>query len=273
MRDGTALLSAHLSMPERATWARGDAEGCVPLGAPALDTALGGGLARGRLHEVFARSPADSVAAAGFSAMLAIRVPGEIIWLRQARTARSVPYPPGLAEIGLDPARLVLVTLPDVTALLRAAADAVRCPGVGVVMVSVAGNPRLLDLTATRRLALAAERTGATVLLTRVAAKENPSAARTRWRVAAAPSAPLAGMAPGAPLAGMAPGAPTLRLELPRRRGGPPAGPWVMEWDRAERCLRPFGETARAARDAAALPRALPAAARPGPDTPERRIA
>lgn len=259
MRDGTAPLSTS----ERATWIRGDAERCVPLGAPALDTALGGGLALGRLHEVFARTPADAVPATGFSAMLAIRVPGEIIWLRQARTTRSVLYPPGLAEIGLDPARLVLATLPDVTALLRAAADAARCPGVGVVMVSVAGNPRLLDLTATRRLALAAERTGATVLLSRVAAKESPSAARTRWRVAAAPSAPLAGMAPGVP---------TLRLELPRRRGGPPAGPWVMEWDRAERCLRPFGEDTRAALDTA-LPRTLPAAAFGGPDTPRRRIA
>lgn len=262
MSDGAAPLSAL----RRAAWIDVDAERRVPLGTPALDAALGGGLARGRLHEIFAADPADAVAAAGFAAMLATRLPGAVLWLREAGGSWGVPYPPGLAEIGLDPARLILATLPDITALLRAAAEAARASGLGVVIAATRGNPRPLDLTASRRLALAAERAGATVLLTRIGAEEAPSAARTRWRVAAAPSTPLAGMASGAP---------TLRLELPRRRGGPPAGPWTMEWDRAERCLRPFAEPAlpEILRDGAALSGAVPATPLRGPDPPERRIA
>ncbi|TPE47389.1 hypothetical protein [Amaricoccus solimangrovi] len=265
MSDGADPLAA----ARRAVWIDTEAEQRVPLGAPLLDGALGGGLARGRLHEIFACEAADATAASGFAAMLATRLPGAILWLRRAG-ARGVPYPPGLAALGLDPARLILATLPDPTALLRAAADAARCPGVGVVVAVARGESRALDLAASRRLALAAERSGATVLLVRIEARECPSAARTRWRVAAAPSLPLAGRAPGAP---------ALRLELPRRRGGPPAGPWLMEWDRAERCLRPFGETRGdtfadgVLPDGAALPGAVPAASLRGPDPGERRIA
>lgn len=229
MKDGADPLRAL----RRAACLEGDAAERIPLGAPVLDAALGGGLARGEVHEIFARAEGDAMAAAGFAAMLAARLPGGVLWLREARAARAVPYPPGLAAIGLDPGRLILATLPDLTALLRAAVDGARCAGLGVVVAATRGNPRALDLTATRRLALAAERSGVTVLLARVAAEEGPSAARIRWRVAAAASTPMAAMAPGLP---------ALRLELTRRRGGPATGPWTMEWDNAERSLRPFGE-------------------------------
>src|SRR3546814_3570068 len=82
---------------------------------------------------------------------------GGIIWLREERVERQAGglYAPGLREIGIDPARLILGLLPDPLAVLRAAADVVRCPEAGVAVVELWRNPRQLDLTASRRLALA----------------------------------------------------------------------------------------------------------------------
>src|SRR3546814_10143689 len=70
---------------------------------------------------------------------------------------------------------LILCLLPDPLAVLRAAADVVRCPEAGVAVVELWRNPRQLDLTASRRLALAAETSGVTVLLLRVSALPAPS--------------------------------------------------------------------------------------------------
>src|SRR3546814_8550577 len=104
--------------------------------------------------------------------MLAKMLGGGIIWLREERVERQAGglYAPGLREIGIDPARLILGLLPDPLAVLRAAADVVRCPEAGVAVVELWRNPRQLDLTASRRLALAAETSGVTVLLLRVSA-------------------------------------------------------------------------------------------------------
>ncbi len=83
-----------------------------PLGLPALDAALGGGLPTGCLQEVIGGSDG---AAAGFCAFLLGRLAS------REGTARSVLwgwigegdlYPPGLAAFGLDPARVILVSAP-----------------------------------------------------------------------------------------------------------------------------------------------------------------
>ena len=60
-------------------------------------------------------------------------------------------------------------------------------------------------------------------ILLRTADPEAPSAAATRWRVAAAPSRALEANAPGAP---------TFTLDLLRQRGGAPSYGWTLEWDR-----------------------------------------
>jgi protein ImuA len=206
----------------------------APLGAPSLDRSLGGGLSRGRLHELFAAEPADAGAATGFAAMLALlTLPAgaPLLWLRQEEAERGSGrlHPPGLAEIGLDPARLVLVVLPDPLTLLRAAADVVRCAEVGVAVIEPWRNPRALDLTASRRLAVAAEASGVTALMLRAEAEPGPSAAQTRWSVAAAASTMLEAQAPGAP---------AFDLELLRQRGGPAGQRWRLEWDRDQTRFR-----------------------------------
>ena len=219
--------------------------GLVALGHAAADQALDGGLARGRLHEVFAAED-DAGSGAGFGALLGLRAsvgrgPSRpFLWLRteaaQKRGGRL--HATGFAELGFDPATLLLALVPDETALLRAAAEATRCAGLGALLVECWGPMRGLDLTASRRLMLAAEMSGVTVLLLRIGAEPQkhsmPSAADTRWRAAAAPSLALEAEAPGAP---------SFEAELLRRRAGPPAGPWRLEWDRDRMSFRePEGE-------------------------------
>lgn len=196
----------------------------VPTGHAGIDRSLGGGMVRGRVHEVFAVDVADASSATGFVAMLAMLFGGGIVWLReegnQQRHGLNVL---GLAEIGLDPAKLILGLPPDPLALLCAAADVARCPGVGVAVVEVWRDPRVLDLTATRRLALAAETSGVTVLLLRIAGVPAPSAAQTRWVVQSASSQPLEANAPGRP---------AFDIALVRQRGRPAGLDWRVEWDR-----------------------------------------
>lgn len=205
----------------------------VPTGHRAIDATLGGGLAQGALHELFAAEQDDSGSAGGFAAMLASRMIGEgtAIWLCEASAARRGGWlhAPGLAELGLDPGRVVLGVLDDAASLLKVANDVVRCPDIAVAVIELWRDPRLLDLTASRRLAVAAERSGVTVLMLRADASPAPSAAQTRWSVAAAAAAPLDAKAPGHP---------TLDLTLLRQRGGRAELNWRVEWDRDAKLFR-----------------------------------
>lgn len=212
----------------------GDAMASFTSGHPALDAFLGGGMARGRLHEVGARAVDDASQATAFAALLAWRAREggkAMLWLRTEEAERRSGrlYAPGLTELGLDPATLVLGRMPDDVALLRGAADAARCSGVGAIVVECWRNPRALDLTASRRLALAAEQSGATLLLLRIDAAPDATVAHTRWGVRAAPSVALAANAPGHPL---------FDVELLRSRAGPAGGVWRMEWSRDEQTFR-----------------------------------
>jgi protein ImuA len=102
--------------------------------------------------------------------------------------------------------------------------EGLRAPGAAAVV----GEVGALTAVASRRLQLAAERSGITALLLRrwrdggQAARERalPNMAVTRWRIAAAPSRLL----PGEPGIGR----PRWRVELLRCRGGEPAC-WEVE--------------------------------------------
>ena len=212
----------------------------LPLGLEPLDAALGGGLAKARLHEIWPAAVADAPSATGFALLLAFKASerkGTIVWIGQEDRRSGALYPPGLAELGLDPARLLFVTAPDETALLRAAGDVVRSPAVATTVIAPAGAAPMLDLTASRRLTLFAERSGATVLLLRTADPQAPSAATTRWQVAAAPSRALEANAPGHT---------AFALDLVRQRGGAPSHGWQLEWDRDRARFAPLSRSVAA---------------------------
>lgn len=206
----------------------------VPLGHDAIDAATGGGLMRGRLHEIFAATCDDSGSAGGFAAMLAVliaRSGGTIFWLRErsAEARGGCLHAPGLAELGLDPGRVVLGVMDDALGLLRVAGEVVRCPDIAVAVIELWRMPRALDLTASRRLAVAAEASGVTALMLRADAEPTPSAAHSRWSVAAAAAAPLEANAPGYP---------TFAVNLLRQRGGSADRGWQVEWDRDQGIFR-----------------------------------
>ncbi|HEX2631787.1 MAG TPA: DNA repair protein, partial [Bradyrhizobium sp.] len=145
----------------------------------------------------------------------------------------------GLAELGLDPRLFVSVRASDVDSALRTAADALACDAVGAVVLEVWGEARQLDLVASRKLTLAAQASGVTALLLRMAAEPQPSTAETRWIVRAAHSPPAAPFMPAAAsmpaAAWSAWGAPVFDAELVRNRHGP-VGRWIMEW-KCDECL------------------------------------
>lgn len=202
-------------------------------GCDTVDARLGGGLARGALHELCAAEAEDHATASGFALMLAACAGGSgpILWVRedkgQHRHGRL--YAPGLIELGIDPDRITLVTASDTLCALRAGADILGCPGVGAVVIEPWGEAKKLDLTASRKLVLAAERSGVAAFILRDRTASFASAAATRWTVATAPSVALPGNASGRT---------ALAVELVRHRGGIPPFGLVMEWDREEHVFR-----------------------------------
>lgn len=225
--------------------------GVVPLGDTRLDQTLGGGLRADGLHEFQAAETADAAAALGFALLIARLRQGldgrPLIWARQD-DALGLPYGPGLVELGLDPDTVTLLLLADGKALLRAALDSVRDGGAAAVLLELHGKQPLLDLTATRRLALAGADSETMVLIARsvvhTASAPTGSAAHTRWRIAAAPSRPLPADAPGFP---------AFALTLLRHRGGREGLALTLEWNRDTVSFRE--------QPVQALPGALPAVA------------
>ena len=219
----------------------------VALGYADADLTLQGGLARGAMHEVFAEGGRQSATATGFVAGLAGRLAARrpLVWIRQDFTeieagALSMS---GLAELGLDPRLLVTVRAADVEAALRTAADALACDALGAVVLEVWGETRQFDLVASRKLTLAAQASGVTGLLLRLAAEPQPSTAETRWIVRAAHSPPAAPWS-------SAWGAPVFDAQLVRNRHGP-VGRWIMEW-KCDECL--FSKPAAYPQPVAAAP-------------------
>ena len=211
-------------------------ENPVTFGVDAIDNRVGGGLIHRALHEIYAASVEDASAAAAFGVMIAMRAYPDarpVIWVRERRCGQHSGYlhAAGLAELGFDPDDLVLVDAPDALAVLRAGADIVKCGQVGAVVIEPWGKAPLLDLTASRRLSMAAAASGVLTLVLRVDAKPMPSAAQTRWQVAAAPSSPLAAGAPGYP---------AFDISLLRHRGGIAGFETRLEWNRDTRSFAPL---------------------------------
>lgn len=220
---------AHLDAPQTL-----DAARRVSLGHAVADATLRGGLLRGALHEVYADDGRHVAAATGFvaglSGLVSARKP--LLWVRQDFTemesgAVSIS---GWRELGLDPRQVVTVCAADCETTLRVAADALACDALGAVVIEFWGEPKAFDLVASRKLTLAAQASGVTALLLRVAAAPIASTAETRWIVRAARSLPVVAWQPWQSW-----GAPVLDTQLVRNRHGP-LGHWIMEW-KCNECL------------------------------------
>jgi protein ImuA len=188
-----------------------------------IDRALpGGGLALGALHEICGAGPDSEYAtsAALLAGGLLARTRGSVVWALQRRDI----FAPALAGVGLHPDRVIYAEAGKPETVLLVMEEALRHRGLAGVVGEVSGR---LGLTASRRLLLSAETSGVIAFALRRSHRHDdpalgePSAAVTRWRVAALPSLETPELPPGLDRA-------RWRLELLRCRGGEPAN-WIVE--------------------------------------------
>lgn len=192
-------------------------------------------LIRGQLHEIHADLTGWAAALAfALSHAAEGSAPVLLVRLRRSGPLPTVPHAEGLAQMGLDPARLILIEAADAPALLRAGLEGARCAALAAVVLETWGALRDYDLVASRRLVLAAEASRVPVILLRGGAQPRPSAAHTRWRIASAASARAA-----APLLSRLPGPAAITLDLLRQRGGPAGATWRLEWNNHDACFQP----------------------------------
>ena len=206
----------------------------LPLGAEAIDAALGGGLAFGSLHELAPAAPLHLGAAMGFALTLAARADTRkhILWIQPdfAGTEAGMLYGPGLTALGLPMERVLLLRVARPVDVLWAMEEGLKSRVLSAVVAELTDEGAAADLTATRRLVLAARDGGGLGFLLRHRISPEPSAAATRWQIAAARSEPDA-------FGGLGRTAFTLSL-LKNRRG--PLGSWTIKWDHHERVFSPL---------------------------------
>ncbi len=202
----------------------------TPLGHDEVDFFLKGGLQHGSLHEVFSVMSHEA-AATGFVAGLAKCVAADkhVLWIGQDFSAHEWGELSaiGLWELGIDPAHLLLLSVANASDILRAANDALSCAALGAVVIEIPGHPKILDMTASRRLSLLAAQNQVTTFLLRFAAQPRFNTAHTRWLVRGSPS----------PQHRESWGRPFFQVELVRNRQGK-TGEWMMEWSGDESGFR-----------------------------------
>jgi protein ImuA len=229
------------------------AEECLVGLVPSIDAVLGGGLACGTLHELAPTAPVHLGATSGFAAAIAARAScsrRKILWIATdfAAAEGGGPYGPGFDLFGLASANLLILRVAKPVDVLWAMEEGLRCRALACVIAELTGEGEIADLTATRRLSLAAReglsaRTSGLGLLIRHKTIAMPSAAATRWEIGSALSEPdaLARRSGGL-------GRARFNLSLRKNRRGP-AGRWIIEWNHHERIFQqaiPVGVAAEA---------------------------
>ncbi|MEO1492966.1 MAG: hypothetical protein AAFV19_12510 [Pseudomonadota bacterium] len=177
-----------------------------------------GYLAAGRVHE------ATGSGRRTFALALAARLTGPILWVQDA-AARDALYAPGIARF-FDPARLIVALPVGRLQILQVVEEALRSGAPSLVVAELEAAP---DLTASRRLQLAAGTGGGRGLILMPEHRLCTNAAETRWRCT-----PRAGAAD------------TLQdWEITKNKRGR-LGTWQVTWDGIG-----FSETPRNAGDPA----------------------
>lgn len=196
------------------------------------DDASGAGLAlalardalrAGQATGAYASVGAGTGTGAGTGASSAADDRRQVLWVQDRGAIRlsGRPYLHGLpADLRH---RVIHVAAKTPEDALFAMEEGLRCRDLACVIGEIAGNPRALSFTASRRLSLAAERHGVALWLVRLNAAPDLSSARMRWRAEAAHSLP-----PRWDVA--APGAACWRAQLFRARAHAP-GEWMLSDD------------------------------------------
>lgn len=221
----------------------------LAFGLQAVDQRLADrGLDAGGLHEIAAATASlnDDAAATLFAAGIAARFADQPGFTAFWATTAFDLYAPGLEQVGLAPDRVLYGQGRKDIDVLAMAEDALRDGSLACVVAEV----KAADMTATRRLQLAASDSQTPMLLyRRHRSRERcplaaPSSAMTRWRIGCAPSEPL-------PWPGV--GRARWQVELVRQRGGNPFSLELEACDASGRLALPAAIADRtAAQDRAA---------------------
>ena len=172
----------------------------MPLAVDSLDSALSGGLALGRVHMMCGMMQAHG-AVSGFVTALLIRLvahlsvvgtsAGPIVWCPASSLGGAgMLYGHGLAALGLDPARLLIVNTPHPSHRMAALDDIVRTDGLTAVVAEYDGMQKSSDywMRLMRRIQLAAKSSRVTVFL--LGAPLTANGCETVWHIAPANMAP-----------------------------------------------------------------------------------
>lgn len=208
-------------------------DAALPLGLTRADGLLGGGLARRALHEISPAAPVHLGAACGFALAVAVlatkgRSSGRdtlLIQTDMVRLETGVPYGLGLDLFGLPSRRLLVLRARRPIDALFAMEEALKCRAIASVIAEMPNDAA--DLTATRRLSLAARNHDGLGLLLRHRSTSMPSAAMTRWDVTAAAGERDA-------YGGL--GSTAFQLSLVKNRRGP-CGRFRVAWSHHERAF------------------------------------
>ena len=173
-RDFLSELRRNIASFERGN--RGTV-GVVGFGLPEIDDFLPcGGLYRDAVHEFFGGG------AAVLAILLATRLEGPVLWCLDD-TQRDDPYGPGLAALGLEPARLTLARCRNSKEMLWVMEEGLRSTAPVIVIAEPKAD---IGLVESRRLQLAAEVGSTLGLILRENDRSGrlaPSALASRWQV------------------------------------------------------------------------------------------
>jgi protein ImuA len=178
-----------------------------------------------------------------------------VVWILEDGTRREwgAPYGPGLHLHGLDPTRLVLVHARDTKDIFWSFEEAVKCRAVAAVVAEIWTLEKAYDLTASRRLVLAAQNSGTPALLvaSRLArdAERLSSAAATRFEIFSlrgTSTVPPSHPGRGPPLPGLVslPGLASWQVRIVKARAGPASMGFdrdrylTVTWDHEKACFR-----------------------------------
>jgi protein ImuA len=182
-------------------------------------------------HELLGTAPGDETVALAFAFSLAGRAAHEsskgLCFCGAAgnRQERGELYGHGLADLGIQPERMLMVTAAKEKDLLWTLEEAVASGAFATVIGSLGAKERLYGFSASRRLKLRAAASQTPLFLLRHRSDGGATAAQGRWTVSVLPSR-SEGEHGGYTLLGP----PRLRLTLERMGGLPPQS-WEMGFD------------------------------------------
>ena len=179
------------------------------------------------LNEIMPASPGDHAAALGFALAWAVAATkskpggGVIFWAapEQDFFEDGLPNAEGLAQFGIELDQLLMVRANSQMDALWATEQALTTPQTTAIC-AISPSKKSLNLTATRRLLLTAEKHKTRCILLRLDCA-GASAAWSRWTIRAAPSEGI----------GRELGVPSFNAYLARNRTGPSNFSFNFQWD------------------------------------------